>query len=184
MSTATPSPGEALYRELLWVHDALRADLERVRTLAADTLAGAEPERVEAEVANLRTNSPLWRLRSGCLAHCRFVHQHHRLEDLALFPALLRANPEIAPVVDKLAADHRSIADRVDEVEAAVTALGAAGDAPGGGSGERPSVAPAREREARERVATTLERLGEELLEHLAFEEQNVAETMRAMTSL
>lgn len=169
-SRAASSPGEALYRELLWVHDALRADLERVRALAGETLAGAEPERVEAEVADLRTNSPLWRLKSGCLAHCRFVHQHHRLEDFALFPALMRANPDLAPVVEKLVADHRSIAEHVEEVEATVRALS-------DGEGDAADT-------ARLRVASALERLADELLEHLGYEEEHVAETMQAMKGL
>ena len=73
-------------------------------------------------------------------------------------------------MVEKFAADHRSIAGRVEDVEAAVRALGD-GDGRGGET-------------ARPQVASALDRLAGELLEHLGYEEEQVAETMRAMTEL
>jgi len=166
-----PQPGDGLYGELLWVHGALRADLAKVRELAAAAGDGAPAETIAAGIGELRANGPLWKLKMGCLAHCRFVHQHHRLEDIALFPALRRANPELQPVLEKLIADHRSIAGRVAAVEEAAAALGE-DDGAEAASG------------ARERVAAELDALGSELLEHLSYEEANVAETMRSMASL
>lgn len=180
MATPARTPGESLFDELLWVHGAIRADLEKVRGLAADAVAGAPPERIGAAVGELRTNSPLWQLKAGCFAHCRFVHHHHRLEDMALFPALRRANPELGPVVDKLESDHRSIAARVDEVEAAVAAL----DGAEGIAGGEPAEGDGDDRAARERLAGALETLAGELLEHLGYEEESVAATMRAMDGL
>ena len=166
-----PQPGDGLYGELLWVHGALRADLAKVRELADAAGDGAPAATIAAGIGELRANGPLWQLKMGCLAHCRFVHQHHRLEDIALFPALRRANPELQPVLEKLIADHRSIGGRVEAVEAAAAALGDGGDEEAASG-------------ARERVAAELEALGSELLEHLSYEEAKIAATMRTMTSI
>ena len=65
----------------------------------------------------------------NCLHYCRFVHGHHHLEDVALFPALRRADPDIVPVVDRLEGEHRVVSEQLDEVEAAAAALGEDGRA-------------------------------------------------------
>jgi hypothetical protein len=159
--------GEAFYDELLWVHRMVRRDLDRVRELAGAVTNGKPADEVRAELDELKTNSPLWKLKVNCLNYCSFVHSHHNAEDRLLFPALRAANPELAPVVDRLEADHRKVSDLLDDVEEAARALSTvAGD------------------EARARVATALEDLAGHLLDHLEYEEENVAETMRSMTKL
>jgi Hemerythrin HHE cation binding domain len=149
--------GEAFYEELLWVHGMLRQELELVRSLAARVADGLSAEELRIEVAALKANGPLWALKVNCLHYCRFVHGHHRLEDVALFPALRAADPEIAPVVDRLEADHRVVAAQLDEIEAAVA-----------GSDQA-------------RVIAALDALADHLLEHLAFEEESIGPTLRRM---
>ena len=153
--------GEALYQDLLWVHNLLRQDLATVERLAVEVAEGAAAEEVVAGVRALETTGPLWRLRASCLHYCRFVHHHHRLEDLALFPELTRTNPSLGPVVDRLQKDHRRVADLLEGVESAVEAL----------DGED---TPA----ARASVSTALEALAAHLLAHLELEEESVAETL------
>jgi hypothetical protein len=149
--------GEAFYEELLWVHGMLRQELELVRSLAARVADGLSAEDLRIEVAALKANGPLWALKVNCLHYCRFVHGHHRLEDVALFPALRAADPDIAPVVDRLEADHRVVASRLDEIEAAVAA------------------------DDQQRVIAALDALADHLLEHLAFEEESIGPTLRRM---
>ncbi len=159
--------GEALYRDLLWVHGLLRQDLATVERLAAEVADGGEADAVVAGVRTLESTGPLWRLRASCLHYCRFVHGHHRLEDRALFPELRRVNPALGPVVDRLQEDHRRVAGLLEAVEAAAGALDNA-DTP----------------EARTAVADTLEALAVHLLAHLELEEQSVAETLRRWAPL
>src|ERR1700681_2224533 len=102
-----------------WVHNALRQEL------AGQVAAGAAPEYVREQVKSLQSSSPLWKLRVNCLYYCRFVHAHHHTEDIALFPALKRANPALGPVVDRLVADHRKVSGLLDQIEASANALGA-----------------------------------------------------------
>jgi hemerythrin-like domain-containing protein len=93
----------------------------------------------------------------NCLHYCRFVHGHHRLEDVALFPALRRADPDLGPVVDRLEGDHRRVAEQLDELEAAV-----AGD-------------------DRDRVVLALDELAAHLLAHLELEEESIGPALRRM---
>jgi hypothetical protein len=79
-----------------------------------------------------------------------------------MFPALRRSNPELSAVVDKLEADHRAISTLLDDVEAA--------------AGELDDTAA---NTARQRLVIALGRLEEDLLAHLAFEEESIASTMR-----
>jgi hypothetical protein len=157
-----PAPGELLVQELLWVHGMIRRDLQTVEQLANQVRAGAPPEQIRAEIGSLQTNSPLWKLRVNCLYYCRFVHSHHRLEDRMLFPALRRSNPALGPVVDQLEADHRRVSDYLDEVEAAADSLVHQDTA-----------------DNRRRVVDALNVLAEQLLAHLAYEEEAISPTLR-----
>jgi Hemerythrin HHE cation binding domain len=104
--------GRALFEELLWVHSIIRSDLEFVEQLAADVGDGLPGEAVEDALGELKTNGPLWRLKVSCLRYCSHVHAHHGAEDVLLFPALRAADAAIAPVVDRLEADHVRVSDR------------------------------------------------------------------------
>jgi Hemerythrin HHE cation binding domain len=162
----SPSPrGEAMVAELRWVHDMIRRDLRTVGQLAAGVQDGLPADEVVAGLRSLAAGGPLWQLRINCLQYCRFVHSHHHAESVLLFPALRRANPALGPVVDKLEADHARVAGLLDNVEAA------AGDLAGQ---EDPAV--------RQRLTAALQTLSTDLLAHLAYEEDNVADTMRSMT--
>jgi hypothetical protein len=162
-----PTPqGEALFQDLLWVHSLVRHDLNVVRELAASVEQGLPAGDLRAELKALETSGPLWHLRVNCLQYCRFVHHHHRLEDIALFPAIRRQNPELGSVVDRLQADHRRVAEILDGIETAAAAL-EGDDTP----------------QARERVTAGLEELAEHLLSHLDFEEESVGPALRAWSS-
>ena len=148
-------PGQHLLEELKWVHERIREDLRVCEDLARRASEGLSPADVRAEISSLQTNSPLWKLRVNCLYYCRFVHSHHNAEDILLFPAIRASNADSARVADKLEADHRSVSDRLDEVEAAADAL-VVDDAV----------------DARARLVTALGNLESDLLAHLDYEEE------------
>jgi hypothetical protein len=162
----TIEPGAHLFAELQWVHEKIRHDLAVCDDLAARVADGLPADEVRAEIRELQTSSPLWRLRVNCLYYCRFVHAHHHGEDIMLFPALRASNPGLAPVVDKLEADHRVVSDLLDEVEAAADALVAeeAG-------------------ETRGRIVRALGALRGELIAHLSYEERMAGPTIRSWSS-
>jgi iron-sulfur cluster repair protein YtfE (RIC family) len=115
--------GEYLLDSLKTIHTHLRHDLAACRTLADQVAAGAAPEHIRAQIESLQTSSPLWKLRVNCLYYCRIVHAHHSIEDVMMFPALQRVNPDLGPIVDKLMADHRQVSRLLDEIEASARAL-------------------------------------------------------------
>jgi hypothetical protein len=165
--TEPPQEPNPLFEELLWVHGMIRRDLETVQRLATDVDDGLAAPEVAGRLDELKTNGPLWRLKVNCLHYCRFVHGHHRLEDVALFPAIRRIDAGLDSVVDKLEADHRAVAARLGEVEREAGAL--TGD--DGGA-------------ARRRLSAALQRLATTLLEHLRFEERELERPMAGMRSL
>ena len=171
MSEFTDQPetdrGKALFEELLWVHRMVRRDLDTVRRLADECLEGRPAEELAGEIRELQTNGPLWRLKVNCLRYCSFVHSHHNAEDALLFPRLREANPEIAPVVDRLESEHRNVSGLLDEVEDSARSLS---EAEGNGS--------------RRRLADGLTRLADDLLAHLSYEEENVRSTMSRLPGL
>jgi iron-sulfur cluster repair protein YtfE (RIC family) len=154
--------GVAVHRQLKLIHQMLRNDLTECRELAADVASGASSAAVRERIAELREHSPLSTLRVNCLYHCRVVHMHHGIEDADMFPALRRSNPELGAVVDRLEADHRAISTLLDEVEASAQNLDNASTS-----------------DVRNRLVTALRDLATRLLEHLAYEEDNIATTMR-----
>jgi iron-sulfur cluster repair protein YtfE (RIC family) len=166
VSAELNEPGQQLFDELQWVHERIRHDLALCEDLAQRVSDGLSPEQVRAEIRELQTSSPLWKLRVNCLYYCRFVHSHHHAEDVLLFPALRASDPAMEPVVDKLEADHRAVSDLLDEVEAAADALLVedAGD-------------------VRNRVIVALGDLRGELIAHLSYEEQMAGPTIRSWTS-
>ena len=155
--------GVAVHRQLKLIHQLLRNDLATYGELAAEVAAGASPDEIANRVAEMRANSPIWTLQVNCLYHCRLVHMHHHGEDRDMFPALRRSNPDLGAVVDRLESDHRAISTLLDDVEARVKGL------------DKSST-----REARDDLVRALRDLATQLLEHLAFEEENIASTMRS----
>jgi hypothetical protein len=157
--------GEALVAELRWVHDMIRRDLATLRRLADAVRAGLPPFEAAATIEGMTTMGPLWQLRMNCLRYCRFVESHHHGETGMLFPVLLRADPALAPVVERLNADHVVVAAHLDAVSATADTL-VRDDTP----------------EHRAALATALDTLSRDLLDHLAFEEDHLNPTLRTLT--
>jgi hypothetical protein len=167
LSDTETEQGRALYDELVWIHGAIRRDLNTLQRLAEAVLSGLDPSDLKAELHRLETSGPLWQLKVNCLRYCRFVRGHHDFEDAAWLPSLRRADPSLGPVVERIDEEHRRVADEMDEVEAAAAALT---DADSG--------------DARRRVVDALNKLADDLVEHLAYEELSIGPTLRRIRYL
>jgi hypothetical protein len=144
-----------MFRELLYIHSLLRRDLQTVRRLAAEARAGLLPETILAEIRDLQTSSPLWRLKFGCWHYCRFVHGHHTIEDAAVFPMVRKHDPSLNTVVDRLEEDHLTVHHITERIAAVADRV------PADASGV-----------SRVELVEALGELEEHLLAHLALEEQ------------
>jgi hemerythrin-like domain-containing protein len=104
---------------------------------------------------SLRQNN--WTLGAYCQSYCGFVNGHHSLEDASVFPHLRRADPAVAPVLDRLQHEHAAIHGLLDRVDGALVALVREGDGV-----------------ALDRVEKALDELADRLLSHLAYEEREL----------
>lgn len=86
------SRAAALSTRLARVHAELRRGLADARD-ALENPAAEEPTSLVAH----------------CLAFCTALTSHHQGEDGGLFGELVRVDPSVAPVIDKLVEDHQLI---------------------------------------------------------------------------
>lgn len=151
-------------QHLIDIHDHLRQELSRVLEVIEQVREGHLQVGQARSVINtmtMRQNN--WTLGGFCAAYCRIVTGHHTLEDRSVFPHLASAEPEVAPVIERLEEEHEIIADVLDRLDRALVAMvdndgyGAAG------------------RDALDELAAAVALLSDVLLSHLAYEERELA---------
>ncbi|WP_343967687.1 nitroreductase/quinone reductase family protein [Kribbella koreensis] len=135
VSATTGPPGErtgSIADLLLKIHEAFRRELTLIRkevlTTGATTTLGAQ-------------------LRINCLKLCQGLHNHHSGESQGIFPAVLAQHPEAAETINRLQAEHDTIATLLDDLQSLLA-----------------TATPAA-------IAPELDRLTQALLDHLAHEE-------------
>jgi flavin reductase (DIM6/NTAB) family NADH-FMN oxidoreductase RutF len=124
--TSTTSPSGWAYTRLVKVHNGIRADLDLLRRAGAAVTDADDSDAATAFLAQLALRNPQWTLSRFCAGVCGFVHEHHATED-EVFPRVLEtvdgSGGELAAVVEKLTADHRTLSALLDEVEQAFARL-------------------------------------------------------------
>lgn len=98
-------------------------------------------------------------LRQHCLAFCQSLEFHHSRED-QMFPGLATYHPELVETVERLASEHRVIARLQSELAALLADIG---------------------RTDRETFTAELDRLSEELISHLDYEESQLLPVLAAV---
>lgn len=156
---------EATAQHLVDVHDHLRQELEQVRGIVAqvrDGSLGVGAARSAINTMTMRQNN--WTLGAYCAAYCRVVTGHHTLEDRAVFPHLRRADPGLAPVIDRLEREHEIIADLLDRLDEALVAVVTSDAGP----------------PALDALAAEVDLLSDALRSHLAYEERELLAPLAA----
>jgi alkanesulfonate monooxygenase SsuD/methylene tetrahydromethanopterin reductase-like flavin-dependent oxidoreductase (luciferase family) len=153
--------GRALAQELVAVHDHLRGELSHLREMIAQVAAGSlDPGTVRSEIAKLTMRQNQWTVGAYCESYCRLVGMHHTIEDQALFPGLRSLDQGLAPVVDRLHAEHLLIAGVLERVDAALVGLVTA---PAAGMSD---------------LRSAVDLLTDTLLSHLSYEEGELVEPL------
>ncbi|GAA4495357.1 hypothetical protein GCM10023191_035940 [Actinoallomurus oryzae] len=106
----SPDRARALGRQLIEMHQWLRAELARLR------------EEIAA-YAGRGTPQPPVPLRAHCTAFCETLTRHHTSEDTTGFPALAEQFPELNPVLEELRQDHVLVADILRRLQRLLTTL-------------------------------------------------------------
>jgi hemerythrin-like domain-containing protein len=157
--TAYPPERLAVSEHLVQVHDMLRGELAQLQDMIEQVRRGLlSPGDARSQLHTMTMRQNNWALGAYCASYCRIVNGHHGLEDSGIFPHLRRSEPRIAPVVDRLAAEHLVIHGLLDEVDRAMVEVVGAEEAP----------------EKLDALASTIQRLADSLLDHLAYEEREL----------
>jgi alkanesulfonate monooxygenase SsuD/methylene tetrahydromethanopterin reductase-like flavin-dependent oxidoreductase (luciferase family) len=152
-------------RHLVEVHDALRAELDQIFDLIDQVAAGtmsAATARSHLNEMTMRQNN--WTLGTYCESYCRVVTVHHTIEDQSLFPYLRHHDPRLAPVIDRLQAEHGVIHDVLDGVDRALVAFISA------------ARRDADQSEALAGLRAAADLLSDTLRSHLSYEERELVE--------
>ncbi len=140
------------------MHDGLRAELAQIHDLIDQVAAGAmDVGAARSHINTMTMRQNKWTLGTYCEAYCRIVTTHHTLEDRSLFPHLRKADPRLAPVIDRLEQEHHAIHDVLEGVDRALVAFVATPD----GMTE---------------LRAAVDLLSDTLLSHLAYEERELVE--------
>ncbi len=152
--------GKLIGQHLVEVHDHLRAELTQLRELLRQVRQGSIELSHAREVINamtMRQNN--WTLGAYCASYCSIVTAHHGMEDQAIFPHLRGSDPGLAPVIDRLQAEHVVIHEVMQDVDRVLVNLVASP----GDFGE---------------VEEAVDALADTLLSHLAYEEREIMEPL------
>lgn len=97
-------------------------------------------------------------LRINCLTVCHGLHHHHTIEDSFMFPALDEKHPELAAPLARLRGEHRAIADLIGALQDLLA---------------DETVTP-------EVLLAEVDRLTDEIEQHLAYEEEHLIPALDA----
>jgi alkanesulfonate monooxygenase SsuD/methylene tetrahydromethanopterin reductase-like flavin-dependent oxidoreductase (luciferase family) len=113
--------GRRISEHFVSVHDYLRSELESLRDVAAQVLAGdMDPGQARSALNAMTLRQNEWTLNAYCARYCSTVTQHHSIEDASILPHLRRTEPALAPVLDRLSKEHVDIHDLITEVDRAM----------------------------------------------------------------
>jgi hypothetical protein len=147
-------------QHLIEVHDHLRQELRQVQELVEQVVAGSmDPGAARSQINEMTVRQNNWTLGAYCESYCRVVTTHHAIEDQSVFPYLRTADPRLAPVVDRLAAEHHVIHEVLEGVDRALVAF----------------VAHPQDIDS---LRSAMDLLSDTLLSHLSYEERELVEPL------
>jgi hypothetical protein len=167
-SGPAPEPGReytaeerATGKHLIDVHDGLRAELDRLRGAVEQVEVGnSDPAALRSFFNRMTIRQNNWTLGAFCASYCRAVTGHHTLEDTSVFPHLGQADERLRGVLDRLGAEHETIAELLERIDAALVALVAS------------------EPEAMARVREAIDLVTAAMASHFSYEERELVEPL------
>ncbi len=147
-------------QHLIDVHDHLRSELAQLFDLIDQVAAGSlDAGRARSLINMMTMRQNDWALGAYCQSYCRVVTTHHTIEDTSMFPHLRSEDPALAPVIDRLEAEHHVIAGVLDEVDQAL-------------------VAVVSEPDGLSRLREAVDLLSDTMGSHLSYEERELVEPL------
>jgi alkanesulfonate monooxygenase SsuD/methylene tetrahydromethanopterin reductase-like flavin-dependent oxidoreductase (luciferase family) len=148
-------------RHLIDVHDALRAELGRLREILEQVAAGdSDPAALRSFFNRMTVRQNHWTLGAFCESYCRAVTAHHTIEDRSVFPHLARSDERLEAVLQRLGEEHETIAAMLDDADTALVDL------------------VAEEPRALERVHEAIDSITDAMGSHFSYEERELVEPL------
>lgn len=148
-------------RHLVDVHDALRAELGRLREILEQVAAGdSDPAALRSFFNRMTIRQNHWTLGAFCESYCRAVTAHHTIEDRSVFPHLARSDERLEAVLQRLGEEHETIAAMLDDADSALVDL------------------VAEEPRALERVQEAIDVITDAMGSHFSYEERELVEPL------
>lgn len=120
---ASPHGGD----HLRMIHDHYRQGLRTVAQVMDQVVAGtADVGDARAALHDVGLTQAYQRLGSFCGQMCAAVDQHHRIEDVVLYPQLRAADTALAASLDRLSHEHEVIHDVLERLDRSLVSF--AGD--------------------------------------------------------
>jgi hemerythrin-like domain-containing protein len=164
VSADSTAAGRAQQQLLRSVHAHLREELQQIRDVVAQVVEGETDIEAARHIINrLTLRQNYWTLGSFCAAYCRVVAIHHTIEDQTMFPGLAAHDPSLAPVITRLSAEHETIAEVLIGLDEALVAM-------------------VTDPSGLAHVQVRTEQLATQLLEHLAYEEEQLLPAIGRLT--
>jgi hypothetical protein len=159
------------HRNLVAIHDHLRSELVQIGQAVNQVAAGElPPGEARSLISRMTLRQNHWTLGSFCASYCRIVTIHHAVEDTHMFPGLAAVAPSLQSVLDRLEAEHLVIAEVLERFDRALVDLVRETD----GSAVPSSAGTAE-------INALAGELGDVLLSHLAYEEDELMEGLALM---
>ena len=167
-----PAAGDN-HRNLVAIHDHLRSELVQIGQAVNQVAAGElPPGEARSLISRMTLRQNHWTLGSFCASYCRIVTIHHAVEDAHMFPGLAAVAPSLQSVLERLEAEHLVIAEVLERFDRALVDLVREAD----GTAVPPTAGTAE-------INALAGELGDVLLSHLAYEEDELAEGLALMPS-
>lgn len=120
LTEAQKRPG----RHLGMIHDHFRANMRQLRDMIASAAEGEiSTAELKAEADSMDMLQNYRQFGALCGQHCQIIHQHHSIEDQAIFPVLSAKSAAFKRVTDRLAAEHVIVHELLVRLIAAINTL-------------------------------------------------------------
>ena len=173
LTSTASNGGHDNHRNLVAIHDHLRSELEQIGQAVNQVAAGElTPVAARSLISRMTLRQNHWTLGSFCASYCRIVTIHHAVEDTHMFPNLATVQPSLQPVLDRLEAEHLVIAGVLDRFDRALVDLV-----------REDEVTAVPDRAGTVEIGELATELGDILLSHLAYEEDQLVEGLALMPS-
>ena len=129
MTPATDLLASGMGEHLVLIHDMFRRELDAICEVRDRVRAGVDDiAALRAQIQGLTLRQAFEQFGAFCAQYCQAVNAHHSIEDAHMFPALRRAEGDLAPVIDRLGEEHVTIHQVLVDLDRAAVVLARTGD--------------------------------------------------------